>query len=134
MPTPTTTSKLSGSRTFNLKELFNENLFIIPDYQRGYSWEGEQLQDIMKDIGNIAGQNNKHYTGTIVASESKSRPGHYEIVDGQQRLTTLVILLNEIFHFDQAEFAEVKPLFLVRGSAGDEQPVFTPNLETRACF
>jgi hypothetical protein len=134
MPTPTTTSKLSGSRTFNLKELFNENLFIIPDYQRGYSWEGEQLQDIMKDIGNIAGQNNKHYTGTIVASESKSRPGHYEIVDGQQRLTTLVILLNEIFHFDQAEFAEVKSLFLVRGSTGDEQPVFTPNLETRACF
>jgi len=42
--------------------------------------------------------------------------------------------LNEIFHYDPVAFAEIKPLFLVRGETGDERPVFTPNLETRACF
>lgn len=134
MPTHTIAAGLSGSRTFNLKELFQNNYFIIPDYQRGYSWENAQLEDLVKDIANIAEQDNKHYTGTIVASRSKVDPERFEIVDGQQRLTTLVILLNEIYHYDLAGFAEIKDLFLVRGGTGEERPVFTPNLETRACF
>jgi len=134
MSFPTIPTKLAGSRTFNLIELFQENLFVIPDYQRGYSWGIEQLDDLVKDITNIAGQDNKHYTGTIVASLSKTNPARYEIVDGQQRLTTLVILLNEIYHYDPLAFAEIKSLFLVRGATGEEQSVFTPNLETRACF
>jgi uncharacterized protein with ParB-like and HNH nuclease domain len=132
--TDTTTTTLTGSRTFNLKELFENNYFIIPDYQRGYSWENEQLADLIKDITNIAGQDNKHYTGTIVASRNQQEANCYQIVDGQQRLTSLVLLLNELYHYDPVAFTEIKKLFLIRGTTGDERAVFTPNLETRACF
>lgn len=127
-------TKQSTSKTFNLKELFKGNFFTIPDYQRGYSWEAQHLADLVKDIENINENNHKHYTGTIVAAKLNRKANFYELVDGQQRLTTLVILMNEFYHFDQVLFEEVKSLFLFRGGIGNEIPVFTPNVETRSCF
>ena len=122
----------STSKTFNLKELFENNFFTIPDYQRGYSWEESQVKDLIKDIENINISNHKHYTGTIVAAETA--PYHYELVDGQQRLTTLVILINEFHFFDPETFNEAKKFFLRRGIIGNEKAVLTPNVETRVCF
>lgn len=124
----------STSKTFNLKELFTDNFFSIPDYQRGYSWEQQHLVDLIKDIENISQSNHKHYTGTIVAARLNNKENYYELVDGQQRLTTLVILMNEFYHFDPVLFKEVKSIFLFRGSIGNEVPVFVPNVETRSCF
>lgn len=124
----------SNSKTYTLNDLFDSNFFIIPDYQRGYSWETEHLEDLVKDIENISRLENSHYTGTIVATLHNVLPNTYELVDGQQRLTTLVILLSEIYHSDPLQFKEIESLFLVRGSLGNERTVFTPNKETRDCF
>ena len=87
------------SKTLTLPEIFNRgmNCFEIPDYQRAYSWEESQRKDLMQDIENILQlPNYKHFTGTIVAQEKENREGysHFYIVDGQQRLTSLVILLS----------------------------------------
>ncbi len=122
------------SKTFNLKELFERNYFVIPDYQRGFSWEEEQISDLAKDIENIAKLDNFHYAGTIVATVNPQDNNSFEIVDGQQRLTSLVILLNEIFKSNPEQFIEVKEIFLERGEKGNERFVFTPNVETRDCF
>ncbi len=62
---------------------------IIPDYQREYRWEEKQLSELMEDIssGNC-------YLGQIAVSHNIHTPAHYFIVDGQQRITSVIILLT----------------------------------------
>lgn len=84
-----------------VKELFAEKLFRIPDYQRGYSWDEEQLDDIWEDLENLH-QANEHYTGLITVTDFENKDAKWTgfksqyVIDGQQRLTTLVILLKTI--------------------------------------
>ncbi len=87
----------------NLKSIFDNGgrAFLIPEYQRGYSWETRQREDLLKDIENLFVSDYTHYTGTIVASSKKEFEGcveFFDIVDGQQRLTSLVILLAVLLH------------------------------------
>lgn len=83
-----------------LQELFNSNVFKVPDYQRGYSWENSHRTDLLEDLELIRDKN--HYTGTIVIKNQGKREGLakvfqiYDVVDGQQRFTSLIILLNVI--------------------------------------
>ena len=83
-----------------LQELFNHNIFKVPDYQRGYSWENRHREDLLEDLELI--RNKNHYTGTIVLKEEGKREGLgktfqiYDVVDGQQRFTSLIILLNTL--------------------------------------
>ena len=91
-----------------LSLLFQNRLFRIPDYQRGYAWQQSQLTDFWDDLVNLQ-EGRYHYTGLLSLKNLKSsettswggdlwmvskgfKPCH--IVDGQQRLTTFVILLN----------------------------------------
>lgn len=71
-----------------------DNQYIVPIYQRDYSWESNNWDDLWLDIENNRIGNSKHYMGSIVlvARENKQ----YEIIDGQQRLTTLTILILAI--------------------------------------
>ncbi|WP_163787400.1 DUF262 domain-containing protein [Myxococcus vastator] len=97
----------------SLSKFFTENLFRIPDYQRGYSWTEAQLKDFWSDLTLLA-PDRAHYTGVLTLEEvnpsdfekwsddlwiirSKNFTPYY-IVDGQQRLTTtpLNILLDVI--------------------------------------
>jgi len=85
-----------------LQQIFGDKKFKIPDYQRGYSWEIEQLNDLLEDL-ELLQKGNKHYTGTIVIRNTKMKINAsgesfiiYELVDGQQRITSIIILLNEI--------------------------------------
>ena len=95
-----------------LKELISNRIFRIPDYQRGYSWEKKHIQELMNDIENIRIQAQKcyHFTGIISYSEYlidefKAKEDCniiegievYHITDGQQRLTTLFIILFECY-------------------------------------
>ena len=89
----------------SLEDLFHKRLFRVPDYQRGYSWEHRQVQEFLEDL-ELLGSGHYHYTGTVVLYESHpetprmDKDGNTyipaEIVDGQQRLTTIVLLLDEI--------------------------------------
>lgn len=96
-----------------LSLLFQNRLFRIPDYQRGYAWQQSQLVDFWDDLNNLQ-MDRYHYTGLLSLKLLKSKetmswgndlwmvdkgfkPCH--IVDGQQRLTTFIILLNEIVCF-----------------------------------
>ncbi len=94
--------KESNYELLNLKDIFaqGERAFIIPEYQRGYSWEKRQRDDLIVDIENLFLSSYKHFTGTIVASYKKTseedKTNVYNIVDGQQRLTSLVILLSSL--------------------------------------
>lgn len=65
----------------------------VPDYQRGYSWEEEQRSDLIDDIKQIVTQKHRHFTGTVVAS-TNHESSVFDLVDGQQRITSLVILMS----------------------------------------
>ncbi len=91
----------------NLTLLFAESLFKIPDYQRGYAWEKDQLVDFIQDIDALVEEKKvtSHYTGTVVVyCGSKAKTQEYErkslkvvdVVDGQQRMTTSCLYLSVI--------------------------------------
>ena len=97
----------------SISQLFQNKLFRIPDYQRGYAWKQEQLVDFWDDLTNLQ-MDRYHYTGllslkAVPKSEAKTWENErwllesgfkaYHVVDGQQRLTTFAILLNEIVCF-----------------------------------
>ena len=97
----------------SLSVLFQNRLFRIPDYQRGYAWRHEQLADFWEDLINLH-EDRYHYTGllslkAVGKSDVKSWGGDewlldigykpFHVVDGQQRLTTFSILMNEIVSF-----------------------------------
>ena len=79
----------------------SDRLFEIPIYQRGYAWEEENLRDLWDDLDYL--DDRSHYFGTILLKKAnkKTRAGlrtfdHFEVIDGQQRLTTTLILLREL--------------------------------------
>ena len=87
----------------NLNELIvGDRLFDIPVYQRGYAWEEKNLQDLWEDLYYLD-VSKKHYFGTVLLldAEKVSKVGlrtfkRLDVIDGQQRLTTILILLREI--------------------------------------
>ncbi len=84
------------AKLITLLELFDGRKFEIPDYQRGYSWDEEQVLDLLTDIEmHNSSSGHKHFTGTIVV-ERPNGGNTYQIVDGQQRLVTCVMILRAI--------------------------------------
>ena len=89
----------------SVQQLFEGRTFRVPDYQRGYAWEARQRTEFVEDL-EILGPNREHFTGLVVLhdqgagarkldSEGKSYRV-YDVVDGQQRLTTIVLLLDAV--------------------------------------
>lgn len=95
----------------NLTSIFKERLLRIPDYQRGYAWTENQLKDFWEDLLQLQ-SDRVHYTGVItlesvpekiwskweddqwIIEDLGYKP--FYIVDGQQRLTTSMILIQAI--------------------------------------
>ncbi len=92
----------------NVLEIFNTSILSIPRYQRNYSWETKHVEDLLNDIDylfkqeKIDGNDDDHYFGTIVLHKTgKVTAGSdeftkFDIVDGQQRLTTISIIMGGI--------------------------------------
>ena len=75
----------------NNKTLFDiDGEYVIPLYQRAFAWEEKQLQQLVEDINDIPTDSN-YYIGSLIVSREKNK---YEVVDGQQRLTSLYLLLS----------------------------------------
>lgn len=74
--------------SFNIFDTDKE--YNIPLYQRAYAWEDKQLVQLIEDINDVADDAN-YYIGSLIVSRQGNK---YEVVDGQQRLTSLYLLLN----------------------------------------
>lgn len=112
-----------------ISKIFNEALFRIPDYQRGYSWEESHLKDFWSDIEQL-GDHKSHYTGVITLEEvpesawcrweddawiiRSKKYSPYYVVDGQQRLTTIAILLQCILETTSADELNFTPVEIIR--------------------
>jgi hypothetical protein len=114
--------------------VFNKRFFEVPDYQRGYAWGDLQVKDLIKDIERISGRKHNHYTGTIVITPKTKESNTYEIVDGQQRLTTLVIFLKSIYETDEKKYFWIKNKFLIKGGLGNERQLLRLNQDYNNFF
>jgi len=101
-------------KPISLERLFTQKIFRIPDFQRGYAWQHEQLRAFWEDLVNL-NATRSHYTGVVTLTEvpgslvredSKEHwlvDDHsyrlYHVVDGQQRLTTFVIFIQAFVNF-----------------------------------
>lgn len=88
----------------------SKRTFYIPVYQRNYDWKRIQCITLFKDIENIAkdNQRNSHFLGTIVYVEGDSSANfrQFIVIDGQQRLTTIMLLLKAVL--DSTDDEELK--------------------------
>lgn len=127
-----------GTQLLALPAIFDGHLFTIPDYQRGYAWGKEQVLDLLKDIDHLMndGMVVRHYTGTLVLSQPGGHGnGEFDVVDGQQRLTTLVILIRVLSeHLPVDEREKLKAWYLWRGGVGNQRAVLRLNSDTRQFF
>ena len=90
----------------------NKRQYMIPVYQRNYEWSYEQCVKLFNDIVNASRKDKTHFCGSIVYSQIKEEKGitYYIIIDGQQRLTTVYLLIKALI--DCAETDSVKDDFL----------------------
>lgn len=97
-----------GRKTFephmwNLETLF-ESIYEVPAYQRPYSWDKEQVEVLLADISGVFFSEEKeegYYTGNLIVYDRNDkvngRIARYDIIDGQQRITTFSLILLAVY-------------------------------------
>ena len=79
------------------KTLFSEAgvRYVIPRYQRAYAWEEKEIEQLIDDICDDNDPKRDYYIGSLIVARRKAGDGvEYEVIDGQQRLTTIYLLLQ----------------------------------------
>lgn len=87
----------------------NNRSFVVPKFQRDYSWEKEQWDDLWQDIDTMISEDDEHYMGYLVLQTTDNK--NYNIIDGQQRFTTILLLI----------YAAIKCIKKLVGSNSDTQ-------------
>ena len=89
---------------YSIEEAFRECFYIVPDYQREYVWTDKEVHQLLEDIGEQidAGTTREYFIGTVLVSPTDQK-NRYEVIDGQQRLTTFFLLLCALKHLFQGE-------------------------------
>lgn len=89
------TNEIFKPENKNISDIFSfTGIYTIPNYQRQYSWNDENLEELWDDLYNsfVDGIDKCYFLGSIVIVDRGN--GEQELVDGQQRITTLMIMLN----------------------------------------
>ena len=84
------------------KVLFDPNKinYVIPKYQREYKWSDERVATLITDV-----KKNSKFLGNIILNAVDN---HYELVDGQQRITTIVLILSVLFNINKHASKDVR--------------------------
>lgn len=84
--------------SLTITQIFCDNnaVYKVPDYQRRYSWQKEQLEALWDDLFESYENKDKcYFLGSIVVVKNKNN--YFELIDGQQRLTTLMIMISVLY-------------------------------------
>lgn len=82
----------------NITQFFANKILEVPKYQRSYAWEKQNVLDLFNDIKEALETKSSHYIGTFVLAKTDKKDV-FNIVDGQQRLTTIVMFISVIISF-----------------------------------
>lgn len=103
-------SKAEDFESRSVEGLFKEfNTYKIPMYQRNYAWGEGEIQQLIQDVDDMRNKNasQPYYIGTIVVFERSD--GSLEVIDGQQRLTTLTLLILCLKKFKTESVQSIDP-------------------------
>lgn len=94
---------------YSIQQAFKDCFYIVPDYQREFVWREKEVHQLLEDVNDQieAGSSQEYFIGTILVSPSKDKE-HFEVIDGQQRLTTFFLLLCALRYLFKGE--EQEPL------------------------
>jgi len=95
MPNEVTSLRANKKSISTLLKEVKGHKFIIPDYQRPYKWEEDKCDILWNDIVENSTITDEYFFGTIVTY--KNSEGNYEIIDGQQRVTSFYLLLRAFY-------------------------------------
>lgn len=89
-----------------IEKVFSRDKFSIPQYQRNYAWKKDNFRDLWEDLKEALDfkHNQGHFLGTLVVSPNEESSGKFDIIDGQQRITTIFMLLHALIY--RSEFAD----------------------------
>lgn len=81
------------TKSLSLGEIFsNGRRYVVPPFQRNYSWTQTEWQDLWSDVERAVSSGDDHYLGAVVLRRAGGESDSYEVIDGQQRLSTLTIV------------------------------------------
>ena len=119
---------------FRIREAFKQCYYLVPDYQREYVWKEKEVTRLLEDITNEMDGNGEteYFIGTIIVSPT-NQADHFEVIDGQQRLTTFFLLLCAIKSIldEQNQKHSIDQLIMSLDDDLDGEPVMTLRLEPR---
>lgn len=97
------------AKDYAISDILNKSVFDIPRNQRRYAWKKPHWQDLYEDIVFSITETKPHFVGSIVLEGEGKKDGlsYYTIIDGQQRLTTITIVLLAIMkHFHENDMTD----------------------------
>ncbi|WP_288273929.1 DUF262 domain-containing protein [uncultured Bifidobacterium sp.] len=106
-----------NSTVLNIAELFGEGcVYRVPIYQRAYAWGNDEIKTLLDDIRRAIDGDTQYYLGSLVVAGRGSEQNEtvYEVIDGQQRLTTLYLLLAVLCHGDDDKAADALAAWSMR--------------------
>jgi uncharacterized protein with ParB-like and HNH nuclease domain len=94
-------------KQYSIEEAFRECFYIVPDYQREYVWTDVEVQQLLDDIDEQldTGSTREYFIGTILVAPTSDK-NHFEVIDGQQRLTTFFLILCALRQLFKGEAQE----------------------------
>ena len=95
-----------------------KTVFVVPVYQRNYDWQNDNCKQLFNDIVGIVQSGREHFLGTICFKVASSH--ERSIIDGQQRLTSITLMLKAIYDYDadQEIRDEIKDQYLYNKGRG----------------
>jgi len=111
----------------------NDTVFSIPVYQRNYDWDSENCEQLFNDIESIAQTGKEHFIGSIVyISVGTATDQSYNIIDGQQRITSVMLFLRALRDITEDEHLQklIRNKYLVNFDLDGEPKVKLKQIES----
>lgn len=89
---------------YSIDEAFRECFYVVPDYQREYVWTDKEVHQLLEDINEQidVGMTREYFIGMVLVSPTAQK-NHFEVIDGQQRITTFFLMLCALKHLFNGE-------------------------------
>lgn len=91
----------------------NKMQLIIPVYQRNYDWKKENCDQLFNDLKKLVHSERNHFFGSIVTGVADSIGNNRLVIDGQQRITTISILLLAAIHASEKGEMEISDIYKI---------------------
>lgn len=104
-------------------DFYNGRYFEIPKYQRGYAWDKKNVRELFSDVFESIESNSSHYIGTIVLSRMPENDDRFYIVDGQQRITTITMIINQLIRHLTRKDADFYRRYYIKNESHKLKPL-----------